>query len=32
MLKCKDPRTFNVETHVEAYASGVGVKEGINLG
>jgi len=30
--KWKDLKTSNVETHVQAYASEVGVKEGIKLG
>jgi hypothetical protein len=31
-LKWKDPKTSNVETHVQSHVSGVGVKEGIELG
>jgi hypothetical protein len=32
MFKWKDPRTSNVETHAQADASRVGVKEGIEPG
>jgi hypothetical protein len=31
-LKWKDPKTYNVETHVQVDVGGVGIKEGIELG
>jgi hypothetical protein len=30
--KWKDPSASNVETHVQAHAGGVGIREGIKLG